>query len=199
MKPTEETKQKDLKRRILRKITKDNPDPPIDFQETLTGWEPKFPCLMIPWGGGQPIIYNVEDQNTYFKIKPPTWWLYPETAVHLAGEEYRLGMGAIQLALALRSHHNHPNIDGIQINAASWLINDVYMPDMDANSRMYEMVNLGPQPDGVLIARPVQVSNAEYFNTYLQTFKDTGYIGALVRDPKAGYADPQYAVIQEIP
>ena len=112
----EETK---ASRRVLKKIIKDNPDPPMAFQETLQGWEPKFPCLMIPWGGGQPIIYSVEDRNTYFKIKPPTWWYYPETTVHLAGEDYRPGMGAVQLALAIRSHHNHPNIDDVQIDAAS--------------------------------------------------------------------------------
>jgi len=186
------------KGRILRKIVIDNPDPPIAFQETLQGWKPKFPCLMIPWGGGQPIIYSVDDRLTYFKIKPPTWWHYPETTVHLAGEDYRPGMGAIQLALAIRSHHNHPNIDGIQIDAASWLINDIFLPNEDANSRMYKMVNLGSQPDGVLIARPVQVTSVEYFNQYLANFKETGFIGALVRDLKADYFDPQYAVIQEL-
>ena len=194
---TEQTQTKDSSR-VLRKIIKDNPDPPIEFQETLQGWEPKFPCLMIPWGGGQPIIYSVEDRNTYYKIKPPAWGYYPETTVHLAGEDYRLGMGAIQLALALRSHHNHPNIDGIQIAAGSWLINDIYMPDEDANSRMYQMVNLPPQPDGVLIARPVQVTTKDYLNQYLANFKETGFIGALVRDLKADYFDPQYAVIQEL-
>ncbi len=178
------------KGRLLRKIIIDNPEPPVAFQETLQGWEPKFPCLMVPWGGGQPIIYNIEDQNTYFKVKPPTWWHYPDTHAHLAGEEYRLGMGALKLIFAFR--HD------AQINAASWLINDIYLPDLDANARMFQMVNLGPQPEGVLIARPVQVSNAEYFNQYLAQFKESGYIGALVRDPKSMYDDPQYAVIQEV-
>jgi len=60
------------------------------------------------------------------------------------------------------------------------------------------MVNLGPQPDGVLISRPVQVTNAEYFNQYLASFKESGFIGALVRDLKADYFDPQYAVISEL-
>lgn len=189
MQQTMNTKDKDVSQ-FRRKITVDWPDPPVAFQDILTDWEPFFPCLMIPWGGGRQIIYSVEDRNTYFKNTPPSWWLYPNTNVHLAGEEYRDGMGMVRLFQA--------RITGGQIDAASWLINDIHLAEQDANQRAYAMVNLGEQPQGVIVSRPVQVSNKDFFNQYLQNFKNSGYVGALVRDIHAMYDDPQHAVLENI-
>jgi hypothetical protein len=181
-------------------INVDWPEPPVEFPITEGNWDPEFPVLMFPWGGGQPLIYSIEDQYTYFSKAPPKWWVYPNTQTHLFGEEYRLGMGAIKFGLAFLYNLSGggPSGNGIQIDAATWLINDIYRPDLDANQRSYEMVNLPAQPEGVGIVRPVQVSDAENFNRYLESFKDSGFIGGLLRPLDHMYGEDQFAVISKI-
>ena len=178
-------------------INLDWPEPPIEFPLTQSDWDRQFPVLMFPWGGGQPLIYSIDDQYTYFTKVPPKWWLYPKVQAHVMGEEYRLGMGAVKLAAALYINHTRPE-DGVQIDAATWLINDIYRPELDANQRSYEMVNLPAQPEGVGIVRPVQVSDAANFNRYLESFKESGFIGALLRPLTHMYGDPQFSAIHPV-
>jgi len=186
------------RRRRERRITLDWPDPPIAFQDILPTWEPKFPALMIPWGGGRQIIYNLDTEETYWRQTPPAWWVYPSTTTHLAGEEYRPGMTGIGFSFARFINIKFPGTDGIQIDTPLWLINDVYQPDRTAMQRSYALVNLGPQPEGVDIPQVVQVSDKANFNKYLQAFKDGGFIGALVRDLNDTYHDPQYGVVEAL-
>lgn len=178
-------------------VVEDWPDPPIDFP-SAGEWDREFPVLMFPWGGGQPIIYSIDDQMTYFKKVPPKWWLFPKVLTHVSGEEYRQGMGALKFAAAFYINLTHPDSGGVQIDAATWLINDLYEPDLDANQRAYNLVNLPAQPEGVGIVRPVQVSNAANFNSYLVNFQESGFIGALLRPLTHKYGDPQFVAVNPI-
>src|SRR5436190_4308306 len=183
----------------IRGITVDWPEPPVPFQEIEFGWtSPKFPALLVPWNGGRQIIYSTDDRQTYFKKLPPAWWIYPNCLNHLAGEEYRPNMGAAKLMGAWVYNSRNPNSDGIQIDAATWLINDVYLAGQTANQRAYAMVNLGPQPEGAAVAKVYQVNSTDTFNQYLESFQAAGFQGALVRDLNAKYEDPQAAVINPL-
>jgi len=179
-------------------IIEDWPEPPIPWPLTEGSWGPPlFPVLMFPWGGGQPIIYSIDDQLTYFKKVPPKWWVYPNVQTHAIGEEYRPGMGALRFAAALYVNHTRPE-DGVQIDAATWLINDLYQPDLTANQRAYNLVNLPAQPEGVAIVRPVQVSDGDNFNKYLASFQENGFVGALLRPLNHMYGQAQFTAVSPI-
>ena len=179
----------------LRDITLDWPDPPIAFQKIEFNWSPTFPVLLFPFGGGRQIIYSVDDQQTFWERVPPVWWHYPNTSAHLNGEEYRAAMGRLRYTywfIQNQQGANHP------LDAATWLVNDVYSATADANSRAYSLVNLGPQPAGVAIARPVQVNSVETFNKYLLEMQDDGFLGALIRPLDHLYGQTQHAALRPI-
>jgi hypothetical protein len=179
----------------LRDITLDWPDPPIAFQPIDFNWQPAFPVLLFPWGCGRQLIYSVDDQQTFFEKIPPLWWLYPNTPAHLNGEEYRPDMGRIRYSYWFIK--NQLGGDHL-LEAGSWLVNDYYDPALDANTRASKLVNLGAQPAGVVVARPVQVNSVETFNKYLLQMHDDGFLGALIRPLDHLYGQTQYAALRPL-
>jgi hypothetical protein len=182
--------------RIIREIILDWPEPPIAFQPIRFDWSPVFPVLLFPWGAGRQLIYSTDDQNTYWERIPPSWWLYPNTTRHLNGEEYRPSMGRIKYAWYFIKGWEDASVE---IPAASWMVNDVYDPTADANSRAYQLVNLPAQPEGVIVTRPVQVNSVETFNKYLRQMQDDGFLGTLIRPLTHLYGQTQYAALRPLP
>lgn len=187
-------------RRGARDIVVEWPDPPMAFKEhtPTTLDDVEYPVLLIPTGLGRQIIYNRDDQQTFWKKVPPAWWLYPNATMHLYGEEFRPDMGAAEFWITFvynmtEAGWNNP----ITPTEPVWLINDINQPDYTAAQRAYAMVNLGPQPTNVSIAKIYQANSAETLKKYMATFSDAGFKAAILRGLDHMLGEPEYILMTD--
>lgn len=152
-----------------RRIQIDWPEPPVDWPEINVNWEESYPVLLIPTYAGQQAMYDPETQTVFAKNNPPS------NDLDIDGEKVLLG----------------------ELHDGSFVANDIFDEDKDANSRVYELVNLPPEDD-IEVVRPVQVSDADNFNKYLESFKAQGYVGVFVRHLDDTNDVPQFLVIKEV-
>src|SRR5262245_30943978 len=177
-------------------LTWDDPPMPFPEYEQVALDDIVYPVQMIPNNLGQRIIYNKDDQQTFFAHLPPVWWFYPNTKYHLYGEEFRPDMGAMKYFIAFVYNQTENGwYNPINIENPIWLINDIYDPDANPSSRAYNTVNLGPQPEGVVIAKIFQVADEDNVKRYMDQFVAAGCRAAIVRSLDHVNDEPQQLYI----
>jgi len=184
-----------------RSITVEWPDPPMEWPDyqPITHEDVQYPTLLIPTGLGRQLIYNKDDQQTFWKKVPPAWWYYPNTNVHLYGEEFRPDMGAVEFWVTFVYNMTQAGwANPITPSDPLWLINDIYQPTLDAAQRAYAMVNLGPQPQGVGIAKIYQVNSADTLDKYLTQFAEGGFKAAIIRDLHHKIGETQHVCLTDL-
>jgi hypothetical protein len=183
-----------LRRKIIRDIIIEWPDPPVPFPKRVPlPAEPPWPLLMAPWRGGFQAMYDPATQMLHWRDYPPTWPYYPvESPYVLMGETFRYDMRAPEVAIKYLLN----NLAGTDfpLSAALFGINDTGQTDRNASQRSYNVVNLGPQAPEVVVPQMYQVTSKETLNKYLKSFRDQGAVGAICRGLESGCSDSQFIV-----
>jgi len=153
------------------RIQVDWPDNPVEWPDTQARWDEEYPVLLFPWYGQKQAQYDPNTGLVHVQDGPPFSSFSFDSPDVLLGE--------------LR--------DGNRFVA-----NDLFIEDEDANQRAHKLINLPGVPDEVEVVRPVQVTDTDNFNRYLESFKQQGYVGVLVRKIEDLNDAPQYIVISEL-
>ena len=142
-----------------------------------TPWtEPKFPVLATPWSNEYWVQYDPETEKFYdsdengFTLEH----LKPNVTQVVYGELGVFGKGRGEIIR--RVIRKEMEVEDIQFR-----ILEINLPDLIANSRAYQLVNLPSQPKGIEIPRVMQFANENDLNEFLAKWKDEGYAGMLVK------------------
>lgn len=195
-KPIAEESGKGIRKKIIRDIILDWPEPPVPFPKRVALPEnPVWPLLVAPWRGGFQAMFDPATGFFHWRDYPPTWNEYtPKSDYILMGETISPdGQDYLERWLynKLPGHDLPPTTKNFQVN-------DTGETDRNAVQRAGHIVNLGPQPGEVIIPQIYQASDAASLNKYLKSFRDQGIPGAICRGLDSGCSDPQFIVVDLI-
>jgi hypothetical protein len=197
-KPIIEDVKHKLRKKIVRDIILEWPDPPVPFPKRVALPEsPTWPLLMAPFYGGFQAMFDPKTGMFHWNDFPPTWNYYsPNTEHVLMGETYHPNAPAPEYILKYMLNV-FADTDFV-LDPSKFSVNDTGQTDKNASPRSYNVVNLGEQPPEVTVPQIYQVNSPETLNKYLKAYHDKGILGAICRPLDSDCSDDQYIVISPI-